>query len=298
MGFPVIVGSREFTSQDFLGRNYVLGYPDLLKEFENRSEINSEYLDLDINKFLYPSFGSIELTIPTNVTLTLGQRVMLTNPSDEFIIIVIDSLTAGNLRGRVVYLSDEVVPGSIWKLGLAAVRYSTAVPGYLENRETWAKNLSRWLYQYRNDATTLDGTIYSSPVGIPSRSLENINSTLPMVIKSSGLDDLSKYVNDETSETTGNHTYRFVISSSSDYEIAFMTFSIERVGGDLIIDSVNKGAMATNVVITVSHDRASPNTDVTVTGHATTTVNHTALESLNLTGTYNLRSLRRLSSHV
>lgn len=138
MGFPITVGNKTFTSQDFEGRNYVYGYPELLKAFENKGFTGPEFLDFTLEQRIVPSFGQIILNLPTDVKFVPGQVLDLLAPDDSYMGVFIEEVLPNGVLGRVCYLSETLTkPHSTWKVGLGQPVIGGTYPGYLENRDKW-----------------------------------------------------------------------------------------------------------------------------------------------------------------
>lgn len=138
MGFPITVGNKTFTSQDFEGRNYVYGYPELLKAFEDRGLTGPEFLDFTLEQRIVPSFGQIILNLPSDVKFVPGQVLDLLAPDDSYMGVFIEEVLPNGVLGRVCYLSETLTkPHSTWRVGLGQPAIGVTYPGYLESRDKW-----------------------------------------------------------------------------------------------------------------------------------------------------------------
>lgn len=138
MGFPITVGNKTFTSQDFEGRNYVYGYPELLKAFESKGLTGPEFLDFTLEQRIVPSFGQIILNLPPDVKFVPGQVLDLLAPDDSYMGVFIEEVLPNGVLGRVCYLSETLTkPHSTWRVGLGQPAIGVAYPGYLENKDKW-----------------------------------------------------------------------------------------------------------------------------------------------------------------
>lgn len=176
MGFPITVGNKTFTSQDFEGRNYVYGYPQLLKEFEERASSNPAYLGFEIEQRIVPSYGSIVIQLPTAVDVAIGQVLDLEAPDGSYMGVFIDqTFEDGRVEGRVCFLSEGLrKPHDRWKVGLGQVIQQTTsqYDGFLEKRfDNLSKSPNRVLgagYSYYNPGSRRDGSLGAT---IPSRNV-------------------------------------------------------------------------------------------------------------------------------
>lgn len=138
MGFPITVGNKTFTSQDFEGRNYVYGYPELLKAFESKGLTGPEFLDFTLEQRIVPSFGQIILNLPSDVKFVPGQVLDLLAPDDSYMGVFIEEVLPNGVLGRVCYLSETLTkPHSTWRVGLGQPAIGVTYPGYLESRDKW-----------------------------------------------------------------------------------------------------------------------------------------------------------------
>lgn len=138
MGFPITVGNKTFTSQDFEGRNYVYGYPELLKAFESKGLTGPEFLDFTLEQRIVPSFGQIILNLPSDIKFVPGQVLDLLAPDDSYMGVFIEEVLPNGVLGRVCYLSETLTkPHSTWRVGLGQPAVGSAYPGYLESRDKW-----------------------------------------------------------------------------------------------------------------------------------------------------------------
>lgn len=138
MGFPITVGNKTFTSQDFEGRNYVYGYPELLKAFESKGLTGPEFLDFTLEQRIVPSFGQIILNLPSDIKFVPGQVLDLLAPDDSYMGVFIEEVLPNGVLGRVCYLSETLTkPHSTWRVGLGQPAVGSVYSGYLESRDKW-----------------------------------------------------------------------------------------------------------------------------------------------------------------
>lgn len=196
MGFPITVGNKTFTSQDFEGRNYVYGYPELLKAFEGRSTASPTYLGFEIEQRILPSYGSIRIKLPSDVSVGVGQVLDLEAPDKSYMGIFIEQVqNNGEVEGKVCFLSRDLTkPHTKWKVGLAQVVQQLPVHyagGYLEARfDNLSRSVNQVLgsgFEYFNPGSRVDGTLGGYPPNVSRDPLARVNADNSGVIQTAHL---------------------------------------------------------------------------------------------------------------
>lgn len=126
MSFPVTIGDKTFTTEDFVGRNYVYGYPAMLQAFTERGAHSVEWMNFRVTQRIVPGYGAINLSLPLDFEVGAGQ-LLLYDSGKGWLVIQVEPFSAeGVVLGQVVYLSDDFrYPQSEWTVGLATANTQT-----------------------------------------------------------------------------------------------------------------------------------------------------------------------------
>ena len=117
--FPVTIGGRRFTNEDFLGRRYYNAWPDLLQAV---SLSGGDPHSFTLKQALHPYFGDVNLQLPQNLAITGGSRLYMVpadeSPETNFIgvqLYTYDS-TTGAATGYIDYRNARFRSSTAWRV--------------------------------------------------------------------------------------------------------------------------------------------------------------------------------------